>query len=357
MALEAWHVDLGHVRVLTLSGEADIATCAILQEQLERVVQLSRGPVVLDLTALRFCDVLCAQMILACASTTRLCLAGAAAVVQRLFDLLDPLQRVPRYSTIGDAISQPGPEPGAPSRQWAEVADLASRLERRIYLVPCDDAALEHECAQAREWGLGAVICPPEQVAAATRHLGGSGVQVVTGLPRSEPGSQPQSGTALVREATRLAADGAAWLGVAAARAQLTGPGLSAFCALLRPVCSVLDEQGSALRVLLNLRGLSGPEITDACEALVAAGVGLVQGGSAQGPDRSGLSQIQVMRAALPPSVLLKWTHPVRTVDIMLICIAEGVDRFNADIAKLLASASEAAGNTKLRLPVRGLDY
>jgi hypothetical protein len=52
--------------------------------------------------------------------------------------------------------------------------------------------------------------------------------------------------------------------------------------------------------------------------------------------------------------MLLKGRHPVRTVDIMLTCIAESVDRFNADIAKLLVSANEAAANTKPRLPVRG---
>jgi hypothetical protein len=63
------------------------------------------------------------------------------------------------------------------------------------------------------------------------------------------------------------------------------------------------------------------------------------------------------MRAALPDDVSLKWTFPVRSLDSMLICIAEGVDRFNGDPEALLKSAERHTALGPLIVPVRGLDY
>jgi deoxyribose-phosphate aldolase len=61
-----------------------------------------------------------------------------------------------------------------------------------------------------------------------------------------------------------------------------------------------------------------------------------------------------MMRDALGPDVLLKWTQPVRSLETMLLCIAEGVGRFNGDVRRIMASAQYSARLGPLTVPVPG---
>ncbi|QGN58910.1 STAS domain-containing protein [Nostocoides sp. HKS02] len=105
--LRATHADHGPVWVVDLLGEADLATWDILQEELDRAARMDRDKVVLDLSRLRFCDVHCAQLILAAGATTRLAIAGASGPVRRVFEVLDPAQRMPRYLGMAEATAVP----------------------------------------------------------------------------------------------------------------------------------------------------------------------------------------------------------------------------------------------------------
>jgi deoxyribose-phosphate aldolase len=108
--------------------------------------------------------------------------------------------------------------------------------------------------------------------------------------------------------------------------------------------------------VVLDTDGLTPDATAAACELLGATGVWLVQGGSWAGV-RTSLSRIQLMRAVLPVGIRLKWTYPVRTLDSMMICVAEGVDRFNGDPESLLKDAARRIAAGPLVVPVRGVDY
>jgi hypothetical protein len=94
------------VWVLALSGEADLATHAVLEGGLAEAAQMKREKLILDVTRLRFCDVGCAELILTTAQTTPLALAGATGIVRRVFEFLDPVERVPRYRGIRGATLQ-----------------------------------------------------------------------------------------------------------------------------------------------------------------------------------------------------------------------------------------------------------
>ena len=81
-----------------------------------------------------------------------------------------------------------------------------------------------------------------------------------------------------------------------------------------------------------------------------------MQGGSFHG-DRATVTQIEVMRDALQGGVLLKWTQPVRSVEMMLVAMALGVDRFNGNIPDLLSSAKLSSATAPLMLPIYGVDF
>lgn len=55
--------------------------------------------------------------------------------------------------------------------------------------------------------------------------------------------------------------------------------------------------------------------------------------------------------------VLLKWTLPIRSIDVMLVCIGMGVDRFNADAKELLAGPVQRSKITPLMVPLAGADF
>jgi deoxyribose-phosphate aldolase len=49
--------------------------------------------------------------------------------------------------------------------------------------------------------------------------------------------------------------------------------------------------------------------------------------------------------------------QPVRSLDAMLLCVAEGVGRFNADVQHIMATAQLRAQFGPLIVPLPGLDY
>lgn len=85
------HLD-GASWVLELSGEADIATVGLLREELAHMATMSREDVVVDVSALTFCDVASADLLLTACGTSLVTLSGATGPVQRVFDLVDALQ-------------------------------------------------------------------------------------------------------------------------------------------------------------------------------------------------------------------------------------------------------------------------
>lgn len=117
-SLWARHVDGGDVWTLELAGEADIATLRMLREELARAVGMKRARSVIDLSGLRFCDVVSAELIMSVSRTSWVSLTGAAGSVKRVFDLLTS-ERYP---------SHPGPY--APSDLPPRLRSARRRMVR-----------------------------------------------------------------------------------------------------------------------------------------------------------------------------------------------------------------------------------
>jgi deoxyribose-phosphate aldolase len=233
---------------------------------------------------------------------------------------------------------------------------VAARLEHRLYVSEPTQQTLRDGCAFAVRHGLSSVIALPADVPQVGLHLAGTSVGVVT-IPGWRNGDvEPLATRALIAEARRLAAEGASDIGVVANVDRLRAGDGQSFADEVTALVEAMRGSGVRVRVILDTDGLTPDATAAGCELLGATGVWLVQGGSWAGV-RTGLSRIQLMRAVLPVGIRLKWTFPVRSLDSMMICVAEGVDRFNGDPESLLQDAARRIAAGPLVVPVRGVDY
>ncbi|KRF25022.1 hypothetical protein [Phycicoccus sp. Soil803] len=235
--------------------------------------------------------------------------------------------------------------------------ELAARLEHRLHWPELDEAGVREGCSYATKVGMPVVLCRPEHVALAVECTAGSSVEVGTapGFAELRAGA-PISTDFLVEEARELVESGAAEVAIVATAAAMSRPGRDSFTAQVAAVREAVSPAGGRVRVLVNTKGMASSELASTCRELAQAGAWLVQGGTFLG-DRVSFGEVGVMREALGPRVLLKWTHPVRSVEMMLICIAEGVDRFNGDPPALLEAARTSSRAAPLMVPVQGVDY
>jgi deoxyribose-phosphate aldolase len=240
-------------------------------------------------------------------------------------------------------------------REVVSPETIAGALEHRLFRPEVDLGQLKRGCDYAAEAGVAAVLCRPEHVAPAARRLLDSLTVTVTALAFHQE-TRLQEPADLAAEGLELVAAGASEV------ALIVAPGLDRHGCLqliaeqVDAVLEAVTPQGGRVRVLLNTTDMSKDQVTE-CTALVGArGPTLVQGGSFRG-DRATFSQIESMRDALPSEVLLKWTQPLRSVEMMLVSMALGINRFNGDIPALLDSAKRSTQIAPLMLPVYGVDF
>ena len=148
VTLRARHLDGDESWTLELSGEADIATLALLKRELAQMAAMQPADVVVDVTGLVFCDVASAELILAARRTTPVTVIGATGTVKRVFDLLDALQkqRMPHHlpashlSGIGSSARPPLPAAG-PGGELEHPTGIGDHGDRARKLAPASATA------------------------------------------------------------------------------------------------------------------------------------------------------------------------------------------------------------------------
>jgi hypothetical protein len=115
--LRARHCEEGDAWLLELSGEADIATAALLRQELALLAATDRDDVVVDVTRLTSCDVASAHLILTARGTTPVTVRGATGSVKWMFDQLDALRM--QRQTGYPASSRSGADRTLEARAWA----------------------------------------------------------------------------------------------------------------------------------------------------------------------------------------------------------------------------------------------
>ena len=242
------------------------------------------------------------------------------------------------------------------TRRIMSVVGVAAHLDHRLYLLPDVAGATRQGCLDAAEAGFAAVICRPEKVASAARALSGTGVAVATAVCWDSPDTEIMDTDGMICEAVVLAGQGADEVPLVATKVRMSVGGGGEFERQTTALVTSMEQRDVRVRVVLDTEDLTSPEIARACRRATDAGVWMVQGGSWRG-QRTGFSQVRRMREALGKDVLLKWTQPVRSLEALLLCVGEGVARFNGDVGPLMVAARRSAGMGTLNVPLAGTDY
>jgi deoxyribose-phosphate aldolase len=264
-----------------------------------------------------------------------------------------------QLKVIGGTLLTSHPTPFGQSRverQVITIEELAARLDKALYSTDLSPAAVEQECRKGLGQGVAAVLVRPDQLEVASAAVQGRGVAVVTALSWYEGDTVRMDGDAMRAEAESLVAGGATEVAYVVTQARLEHDAGREVVDQVRRLVETVAPMGARVRALIATEELSDEDIRRTCREVAAAGVWMVQGGSWRGR-RTSLTQVEAIRASVPPHVLVKWTEPIRSLSTLLLCLSMGVDRFNCDVEQILDEAKRADWLASLTIPVAGVDY
>ncbi|MDO5738824.1 MAG: deoxyribose-phosphate aldolase [Ornithinimicrobium sp.] len=232
-----------------------------------------------------------------------------------------------------------------------DVADLIDHALLKPELTPQEVEESCRELAQSEIWS---VCVRPCDVALALSAIEGHKTQVCTviGFPHGTT-----STAAKVAEAKQALTDGATELDMVLNIGRLRGGDLDAVREDIAAVVEVGHEEGAIVKVIFETALLDDEQKIAACRASQAAGADFVKtstgfaGGGATIPD------VRLMRANTDPTMQVKASGGVRTIDALLAMCAEGVTRIGTSSTEaLLQGARERAAAGTLVVPEAGGD-
>lgn len=240
-----------------------------------------------------------------------------------------------------------------PVRRALSLADVAAMLEMRLFQPEASAEHVADQASHAVDLGLAAVMCRPEHVAIAARSVHGSPVGVCVAVDFTQPTGLVMDVASVAEEAYRLASSGATSLAlvVNAVRMQ-DGSWIEALAALTE----VAQQAGATSRAMVDVRGMTLDQAVATAVRCQEAGASVIQAGSWNNQGAT-FTLLGALRATLDPHITLKWTRPIRSIDALLLGVAEGGRLFNADVDSLLAEATRRQEWLPLNVPLAGYDY
>lgn len=246
---------------------------------------------------------------------------------------------------------------GQVQRRELSVAQFAGLLEHRLHWPDLTERQLVEGCEFAARSGLAAVLCRPEHVAPAVSAVAGSTTRVVTGLGYHDPNAPALPVEDLKEQASKLVDLGAHEVSLLATPGVMPQATPELLVDQLAAVREVVNKAGATVRVALNSEGLSECEAVSLCGRLAREGAATVQAGALRSGDRPPFNWVSAMREALPRPVRLKWSYPAKSIEVVLVCVALGVDLFDGEPNELLKAARQSSRVGPMTVPKPGVDF
>ena len=245
---------------------------------------------------------------------------------------------------------------GRATRRSVSVDEIRKMLEMRVYGPDVPTHEVTRQSRQAALLRIAAVICQPEHVRAAAQAVAGTEVDVCTAVDFHAPRAPLAHPTTLAEETLRLVDAGSTSVALMVTQQRLEVDGGRAFARALGAVTTAACSRGATSRAIIDPMSRDCRQALAAARLCADAGVSLIQVGCWDGP-RASFDTLNLFREMLGPDIALKWTTPVRTIDLLLLTMAEGANRFNCNVQALIQEAEDRAPWLPLVVPNRGWDY
>jgi deoxyribose-phosphate aldolase len=226
-------------------------------------------------------------------------------------------------------------------RMDPEYLRVAKSLDHALLKPTLTDVELAAGCREARELDVASVCIVPHALRRCAELLAGSSVQASTTIGFPHGSTSTRSKQAEAEQALR---DGGTELDLVVNVGKVLGGDYAYVEADIRAVLDVTRQAGQKLKVIFENAYLGEAHKLALCALCSALGVDWVKTSTGFGPSGATLDDLRLMRAHTPPSVQVKASGGIRTLDQVLEIRALGVSRIGT------SSTAAILGELRARL-------
>lgn len=208
--------------------------------------------------------------------------------------------------------------------------DIAGYVDYTLLRPGCTREEIRSLCEKALERGYAAVCVPPYFVSDAARYVEGSSVRVATviGFPHGMHLTEVK-----VEEAQHALRMGAHELDMVINLAAYFSGDEAYVRAELERLAKLTHEVGALLKVILETALLSPPQIQQLCRWASESGVDFVKTSTGFAARGAEIEIVRLMRQSVPPTVGVKASGGIRTVEAAWAFIEAGATRIGTSTA------------------------
>ena len=218
-------------------------------------------------------------------------------------------------------------------------SSVAALIDHTLLKPEATESDIRKVCAEARQYGFASVCVNPCWVRLVAEELAGCATRAcaVVGFPLG-------ANTMEIKAAETAAAirDGAQEIDMVLNVGELRGGNADAVQADIGTVVEAAHACGAIVKVILETALLSDPQKVAACELAKAAGADFVKTSTGFGSAGATVEDVALMRRTVGPSMGVKASGGVRTLEDLKKMVAAGASRVGASASVKIVEATAA---------------
>jgi deoxyribose-phosphate aldolase len=201
---------------------------------------------------------------------------------------------------------------------------IASFIDHTLLKPTSNSTDIKKLCWEAIEFGFAAVCVPPFFVKDAVQELKGTSVKTATVIGFPMGYSSIQSKLQEINDAIRAGADE---LDTVINLSALKNDDWTYLKMEMEPQVGLVHEKGKIIKVIIESGVLTSDELIRCCELYGGMGIDFMKTSTGYAEKGASLSDVQIMRSLLPPSVKIKASGGIRHYPFAQSLIEAGADR------------------------------
>lgn len=218
-------------------------------------------------------------------------------------------------------------------------SSIAALIDHTLLKPEATAADIRKVCAEARQYGFASVCVNPYWVRLVAEELAGSPVKVcsVVGFPLGASATQIK-----VAETAAAIRDGAQEIDMVLNIGELRGGNHDAVRGDIQAVVEIAHACGAIVKVILETALLNDEQKIAASRLAKEAGADFVKTSTGFGPGGATAADVALMRRAVGPTMGVKASGGVRTLEDLKTMAAAGANRVGASASVKIVEATAA---------------